>query len=279
MKKNIIFIFLLVSLMGIISCNSEITDNVVPQNNDRAEEIANAAIWYEANKLGEMVTVRSLNTDIIHVTPNWKEAFRRQNKKYKVVEAAFIWERYVGYATKDSYEAYQSTKDVRYLTSKSRLVIRTNKENQEIDACIMILIPSKQYMENTNFSPYKNITYLDKKDFSGRVAYFSLNGEFIEGCVFIDGKVVNSFEIIDIPFKANTRCYRSEYAGQNCHEEPIYQTITQDHYVPQYDMEGVITSWDIVTDSYDVLIGTQNVCESIYTQYWDPNCGKKNHTY
>lgn len=264
MKKILLSIPLIILLLIVVySCSSEIGDYIAPKNNDRAKVINEAKSWYEANKPGETAIVRSLNSKSIRVIPNWEQSFRRQNKDYKVVEAAFIWEKRIGYSTQESYDAYLKTNDLRFLFSKSRLIIRTNRKTGKTDACVMTLIPEKDYIELTGFNPYRDVTFLDKKNFSGRVLYHSLNGEFEEGTLYKNGEIVNSITVFDVAFIPQTRCYVTLY---DCYNEPIYEVIT----VREWELDGEMAGEYTETEEL-VQVGVQEICEP-YMTYWDDNC-------
>lgn len=270
MKKITILVTVFVALIGVIACTSDFEVDWSFTDNSKAEAIAEAKLWYESNKPGDMVTVRAIEEEKISVIPYWDAAFAKQNEDYKVVETTFTWERYVAYFTQDCYEAYLETKDARYIDSKTRLVVRTDKKSGMTDACVMIIMPSKKYIEETDFKPYKKVSFLNREGFDGRIAFVSLTGDFLEGMVYSDGEIVNSFTMLYVPFVA-TKCYEKVYAGQDCHYEPIYETITTEEWVWDSNSEG-----HYETVEYQIKVGEQEVCKNVYEEKWNPNCGK-NH--
>lgn len=142
-----------------------------------------------------------------------------------------------------------------------------------------MLVPERKYIESTNFNPYKNVTYLDKRDFTGRIVYYSLDGQFLEGAVYVNGEATNSVEFVDIPFMPQTGCYGYIYVGQECHEEPLTEIewVTETESRFEYDSEmGLVEVNEEVLRPVEIVIGTQVICESVYEWGWDKFCGK-NH--
>jgi hypothetical protein len=241
--------------------------------------------WYEANKPldetnkpSKVTRLSTFGSGKIGVTPNWQQAFRRQDKAYKVVEAAFIWEQRVSYASHDCYEAFAETGDRRYLYSKSRLVIRTDRNSGDRTGFVMTLMPGRKYWETKDFEPFKNVTYIDKKDFCGRIAFHSLEGEFVEGNVYTEGEISGSFTFSSESFENSGfrfKCYEKRYTGdRECFTEPAYETIEECEKLGPLDPEFDVNENDEVCQDVKVQVGEITECKDLYDLVWDDNCGK-----
>lgn len=104
---------------------------------------------------------------------------------------------------------------------------------------------------------------MDKKNFTGRVLYHSLDGEFWEGTVYKNGELIKSVGLFDVPFVPQTRCYVTLY---DCYNEPIYEVRT----VREWELDGEMAGEYTETEEL-VQVGVQEICEP-YMTYWDDNC-------
>jgi hypothetical protein len=56
-------------------------------------------------------------------------------------------------------------------------------------------MPSVEYLELTDFDPFRKIKYIGRdKRFTGRIIYHNLNGEFVNGWVYKNGKVTHTLK-------------------------------------------------------------------------------------
>lgn len=175
-------------LAGLIfSCQHELTDIWKGKDKEWNATIERAkVIFSEYSPDFPCIQTRGLS-DIrksIVFEPVWDEAFIAYHDDGSLtVETHIRLSKPLVVVPSESFEAYQSTKDVRYLQYLSRAVVLM-KENSIPQAFLMTIVGSKDYMEAHDFQLwdvcYKNIP----EDFSGMLLYHTLSGEFVNGwCV------------------------------------------------------------------------------------------------
>ncbi|MBS7121610.1 MAG: hypothetical protein KH117_11490 [Dysgonomonas sp.] len=257
-KKHLFFLIaLLIPVYYFYSCQSDIVSDSTDSKNNRKEVLAQARNWYENNKPGETIRLKSVSYEAdIKATPNWEQAFRRQNKEYKVVETALKWSVKNNYVTHDCYDAYKRTGDKRYLISKTRMVILTDKKTNETCGFMMTLMPSKEYWDSSNFNPFKDITYLDKKTFSGKIGLFALDGKFIEGFIYKDGEQIGTMTIGNLPISSLKMSKLDNTLKSNFCVE--WSCTTYDIY----ELRSYCYTDTYVDDEWG--IGTEEVCQESY---------------
>lgn len=186
-NKKLLFILPLLLAGLIFSCQNELTDIWKGKDKEWNATIERAkVIFSEYSPDFPCIQTRGLS-DIrksIVFEPVWDEAFiARHDDGSLTVEAHIRLSKPLVVVPSESFEAYQSTKDVRYLQYLSRAVVLI-KENSIPQAFLMTIVGSKDYMEAHDFQLwdvcYKNIP----EDFSGMLLYHTLSGEFVNGwCV------------------------------------------------------------------------------------------------
>jgi hypothetical protein len=241
-NKNLLFILPLLLAGLIFSCQNELTDIWKGKDKEWNATIERAkVIFSEYSPDFPCIQTRGL-PDIrksIVFEPVWDEAFiARHDDGSLTVEAHIRLSKPLVVVPSESFEAYQSTKDVRYLQYLSRAVVLI-KENSIPQAFLMTIVGSKDYMEAHDFQLwdvcYKNIP----EDFSGMILYHTLSGEFVNGWCVEEGWNFNtcnpiSEEDAELFSRSGTNCYIEQvttyyvdcqdYAGYNYtfYEDELY---------------------------------------------------------
>lgn len=186
-NKKLLFILPLLLAGLIFSCQNELPDIWKGKDKEWNATIERAkVIFSEYSPDFPCIQTRGLS-DIrksIVFEPVWDEAFIAYHDDGSLtVETHIRLSKPLVVVPSESFEAYQRTKDVRYLQYLSRAVVLI-KENSIPQAFLMTIVGSKDYMETHDFQLwnvcYKNIP----EDFSGMLLYHTLSGEFVNGwCV------------------------------------------------------------------------------------------------
>ena len=197
MKKNQFKVFLTaVFLAGIVfSCKDESLQIKTP---DTASDIANAKTWYETN-IPQVISFKAgnVNPSFINIKPNWDEARVNQNDKYKTVESVISSQGQFSFVTPECTRKFHETNDPNYKQSLTRIVIQTDKITNKKIGFLMTIIPSLKYLEDTKFKPFKN-TYLKRdENFGGYIVYHNLNGQFVNGWKYLNGKITHTVKNIN----------------------------------------------------------------------------------
>lgn len=230
MKHSIFKLLILSMFFGIVvwACKDDFSSLKI---NDRAEEIENARAWYDASQ-PESIDLKSGNKNFnVIAMPNWDEAYRRQNNKYKTVEVSLNTAGNFTFLTSETHNRFKDNNPDKKRLSMTRLVIRTNRKTQERIAFLMTIIPSVKSLEKTNYNPYRNTYITRDKNFDGYITYHNLNGNFEHGWKYEDGTITHSVKNseMDMPIRlksAHYQCTTYEYWVQveECTE---WHTVTE----------------------------------------------------
>lgn len=131
--------------------------------------------------------------------PNWKLTYRRKNDKYRTVESVMTGNERVTFLSPELIDKIEKDHDYRYKRSMTRLIVRTDRETQEVVGFTMTIIPSIEYLELTAFEPFHN-TYVNRDEhFGGYIIYHNLDGTFANGWKYVDGKITHTVTKSTIP--------------------------------------------------------------------------------
>ncbi|MDR1156463.1 MAG: hypothetical protein LBL04_17300 [Bacteroidales bacterium] len=189
--KKITFLLLLAGFM--YTCQKE-PDIFPVERFDR--ELSMARSWYEAN-YPDTFFIRPGSTVIessqIPMKPDWEKAYVKSNKREKTVEVELLTRGRMQFVSAENRKKWQETQDERYLWSLTRLVINTKKRTGKKQAFLMSIMPSVEYLEKTNFDPFKKVAYIGRnKTFSGKIMFHNMNGDFVNGWRYENGKIVRA---------------------------------------------------------------------------------------
>ena len=223
-------------------------------------EVGAAKQWYDANH-PRKVSLRSSdnteNSSAVEVKPDWEQAEVKTNKKEKTVETNLYMKGGIQYVMPENKEKFEATGDERYMSSLTRLVVKTKLDNGSVDGFLMTIMPSVEYLEATDFRAFDKNHYIGRdKQFTGRIIYHNLEGEFVNGWVYNKGKITQSIKksqpdedpVISMRSSGSYNCHVVEYWGMtvvctvwyqytNVDPNPVYMgTVCSD---PRYEQIGV----------------------------------------
>ena len=155
------------------------------------EDLSAAMQWYEMHQMEQYATRAGKRHPLFEeVIPDWPSSYSGENGEGRTVET------YLGvlnpgiYVTEEASRAYRETQDPRYLKALSRLVVLFPEEDGEAMGFYMTIVPSKSYLEKTDFRPFANNSYTVRdKELDGYVLYHGLDGQLINGWVYEKGKI------------------------------------------------------------------------------------------
>ena len=155
MRKRLIKWVALISIpFGILFACKEYDEQGYPQKEpklDRATEIANARTWYESQAAVRSRTRASSKEDspqgtLLNMEPNWKLTYRRKNDRYRTVESVMTSNERVTFLSPELINKLEQDRDYRFKKSITRLIVRTDRETQEVVGFTMTIIPSIEYL-------------------------------------------------------------------------------------------------------------------------------------
>lgn len=232
MKNKFLIALLLVFFLvcAFIACREEFVPQS-PKNTQAslAVERSIAKSWYEEHaSQRKQIRTRADNHTVtlstIDMEPVWEESFQRKKGRYKTVEALMLGSKRKSFATETSYKKYEETQNSRYNRSLTRLIVLTNQETNETIGFTMTIMPSVEYMEQTDFKPFYNSYLKRDKNFDGYIIYHDLDGNFVNGWKYVKGKITHLVTQDVTPSFASTR---SERAGHQECQEYIYKVLVE----------------------------------------------------
>ena len=123
--------------------------------------------------------------------PSWRIYTFFQNDSLLSVDVDMTDRIRQDYYLKENLEAYQKSKDNDYLRSYTRYVYTFNRKTNEERAFYMTVVPTADFVEKYN-KRIRSVTYLKRdKDLSAYILYHELDGTFINGWEYKQGKITN----------------------------------------------------------------------------------------
>lgn len=184
----------------IIRCSENSSEIEESLHDSPSLTVSVAKSWYNQHR-PTVLTLKSANLtkDRGEARPDWGNAFSSKNDKFEVVEVSLISNLGFANVSKDAYDLWKSSNNVRYVESLPRLVIVKDKKTKKLDCFIMTISGDKEYLEKTDFNLSKN-TYLNRdKNFSGQIFFHTLSGKFANGWKYKEGKITHSLKTSDDP--------------------------------------------------------------------------------
>lgn len=202
LKRALVLLPLLVGGI-VISCQDEAADGVTEKvkHVEQNATIEKAKAIFE-QKSPDFPVIQSRTADGVEkgivFEPVWSEAFVANHKDGSTtVETHIRVSQPFHMLPQDAQEAYERTKDSRYLQHLSRsVVLMREEENVEPLAFLMTIAGSKKYLETHDFQLYE-VSYGEiPEDFSGMILYHTLAGDFINGWQVEEGRQFSTCEPI-----------------------------------------------------------------------------------
>jgi len=218
----------LLAITLVISCTKELMN--VPKD---ALTIEKAKAWYEMQKTTSVIMLKSSTADKkADCTPDWKGAFASSNSDFEVVEVHITFSQTkFNFSTQESLDRSKNEKEPGYLNSDSHFIIIKNKKTGFREGYIMTIFGNADYMKMNKFNLSKNSYLKRDKDFSGYVLFHNLDGSFVNGWKYAEGKVIKS--ISPSSNSTNKPLFRLKVdAPLTCVDEMVPVTITDYIYYP-----------------------------------------------
>jgi hypothetical protein len=223
MKKIRNLVLILALFMCFNGCEKSPSEDSLLQND--AELTIEQAKSFVGQQSVNQFTLKSgnLQKTTVKIKADWGKAKSSNNRKISVVETPILTLGGFGFATPEAVSAYETTQNVGYLNSVSKLVVLTYKKTGAIVSFIMTIVGNKSFMEKRKFTLLDQ-TYLTRdKELTGFVFYHSIDGKFVNGWQYVGGKVVGKI-------------------GMNDDDSPVLQ-LKSTYYINYYTTTCVTDSW------------------------------------
>lgn len=175
-----------------------ITNSESSPKKDGKYELSRARSYYLQHQQ-ETVTTRSVEPEHSKYAyipyakgdPSWRIYTFFQNDSLLSVDVDMTDRITQDYFLKENLEAYQESKDNDYIRSYTRYVYTLNRKTNEERAFFMTVVPTADFVQKYN-KRIRGVTYLKRdKDLNAYILYHELDGTFINGWEYKQGKITN----------------------------------------------------------------------------------------
>lgn len=275
MKKNFkqyrwYLIVLLCGFSLFFSCTNDLweyQDNSlhhVKKSKNKNEELTISAAqqWYEAN-FAPVVTTRSSSNDSTNrmMKPYWEKAKESNRNRYEVVELPIRTKG--GHLILDAETAQKckSGEFSKFIRNTAKIVIERDTQTGRTRSFVMIFVGSYNYLKKTR-SMGKNTYLYRQPDFDGSVLFFEINGTFVNGWQYENGKIVATIAPKQKEVTTDSVSVQTRALVEDC--EDLCFTYS--------DEECVEESWAEEDDEYGFSFGTTVSCYPIYYEECTTHC-------
>lgn len=235
-------------MAGILSSCEKKSPKIISYN-EQDFAIEEATNWIETNGVStiQFSSPKSKGHGI-PIETDWSNYSFNSFNSFFTIELNLITKGRFGFAFEEGKEAYNLSKDERYLRTLTRLVLKISRDLKETIGFYMTFIPSKTFREEYNFGRL-NSTYLNiNSKFSGYVLYHNIDGSFANGWKYDNGNIVKA-----VSLSINQKLLKSSKDMATTCEDIYAEVWYQD-----------CTDWYSVTETTVYFIGTS--CGAPYSE-------------
>lgn len=188
-------ILVYIGILGtLLACADHILQENGRSNKNEELTISAAKMWFDSNYT-PVITTRTNNGEEWLCKPRWDEAKEYNRMQYEVVETPIYTHGAYLILDNETESHWQSDKKQSYIRNNAHLVVLLNKKTKETRSFIMVSIGTYEYLKNTRTIGKNNYLYR-QPDFSGSVFFYEVNGTFINGWRYSEGKIAASLSKI-----------------------------------------------------------------------------------
>lgn len=200
MKKHFAYSLISVLLLSLVvySCRKEVESPGSPKIDD-TNIAKHAEQWLYRNapmssKAGDGFVKGRQG---VYYKPKWENLQTGNSDRYQVAEFDIAE---LGQATvlrQETYDRFRECYDSIYLQSPTRYVYMKDKETGEERGFLMTIVPDMEYLEDTNFEPFKDNSYLERDyELNGWVLFYEIDGRFANGWVYKNGRITGTAQVV-----------------------------------------------------------------------------------
>lgn len=221
------------------------TDYVLQEDGDLAlrwskhtnEELTISAAkqWFESN-YDPVVATRSVGGRERLNKPYWEKAKEYNRRRYEVVETPVLTRGTHIIIDRETATHWQPGMKSNIIRNTVRMVVLRDKKTEKTRSFIMTFVGTYDYLKKTR-TIGKNSYLYREPDFSGAVLFHELDGRFINGWRYEDGKIVASLSSSSGETPAKGSLDATTRALVEVCEETCYAHYENECY-PEYVMVG-----------------------------------------
>lgn len=243
-------IFIVICLNG---CKKNSQDSLSPEVKQSMFSIADAKQWYSTS--GSLkASISNARTDTFKnklgkFTPLWDKAINTEDSKFYIVESPLTFDNAPGYSVKSA------DKSLAAINGSTRLLVLKDKQTGEMASALM-------HIYSSTGSGSEKISYGKTDDFSGMIFFTDIDGNFINGWKYENGKVTGKCKSM-----AGARSNYRLATSDECTTYTIYILIRTCTY-DRFGTATYCTPWEVLF-SYQ-----ENTCPSTGTGAIEPSCNQ-----
>lgn len=237
-----------ISVLGMLfACADQmLLDNENPavrqaKNKNQELTVSVARQWFES-KYTPVVPTRSVDGTERLQKPYWEKAKEHNRKRYEVVETPILSQGVHVVMDRETAAYWESGMKSDFIRNTIRMVVLRDKKKGTTRSFIMTFVGTLEYLKKTR-TIGKNSYLYRQPDFSGSVLFHELDGTFMNGWRYSDGRIVGTLSRINgnkhtvKTSDANTRML-VEVCEDVCYQ--VYEKVCEEYYVATGDLESGI---------------------------------------
>ncbi len=178
--------------IGVLGTLLACTEQMLHDGDTPTDEltVSVAREWYDS-QYAPIVMTRTCEEDgkELPVKPDWKGAKTSSWGRFETVETPILTNGVHLILDSETALHWDPCTKVDYICNTTRMVVLKDKITGKIRSFVMIFVGSYDYLKNTR-NMTKNSYLYREPDYDGLVLFYAINGSFINGWRYSDGKIV-----------------------------------------------------------------------------------------
>lgn len=231
------------------------------QNTELTKSVAKQ--WYESNYKPVVTTRANYDDSIVNMMkPDWKHAKEFNRQRYEVVEMPILVKGASIILDAETAQKWTPETKDRAIRNTAKIVIERDKRTGQTRAFVMIFVGSYNYLKKTKTMGQNTYLYREP-DFDGSVLFYELNGTFVNGWAYKEGKITACISP-KLPGETEEKIPQQQTRAmiEDCHDE-CYTVVYQECY-----SEG----WAEPDPEFGFGFGSTSGCYPVYTEECTTYC-------
>jgi hypothetical protein len=178
--------------IGVLGTLLACTEQMLHDDNSPTDEltVSVARQWYDS-QYAPIVMTRTCEEDgkELPVKPDWEGAKTSSWGRFETVETPILTNGVHLILDSETALHWDPCTKVDYICNTTRMVVLKDKITGKMRSFVMIFVGSYAYLKNTR-NMTKNSYLYREPDYDGLVLFYAINGSFINGWRYSDGKIV-----------------------------------------------------------------------------------------
>ena len=234
--------------IGVLGTLLACTEQMLHDDDSPTDEltVSVARQWYD-NQYAPIVMTRTCEEDgkELPVKPDWEGAKTSSWGRFETVETPILTNGVHLIIDSETALHWDPCTKVDYICNTTRMVVLKDKITGKMRSFVMIFVGSYNYLKNTG-NMAKNSYLYREPDYDGLVLFYAINGSFINGWRYSDGKIVG--------YLSPSCDTQAESFVSTCGMQPVCHDICTTEYSYNCHDEYVLVGGDMETGLiYDIV--------------------------